>query len=120
MAAMNQLAPSPSAANLVRQMLWPVAMAVGAFVAFGTLVLSSAAGEPGDLGVLIFPPNWDRSDVMAATLAIDAPLIDIGPARFVVSVFLADHATISRAREAGALFVLNAKIAALCGAKQGQ
>ncbi|WP_162683139.1 hypothetical protein [Rhodobacteraceae bacterium DSL-40] len=114
---MNEVAPIPSAANLMRQILWPAAMALTAFMAFGVLLLSSAVGQPGEPGLLIFPPNWDRHKVMDAALSINAPLIDIGPAAFVVSVFLEDHATISRAHQAGALFVLNAKTAALCGAK---
>ena len=105
----------PSAAYVMRQMLWPIAMALTAFIAFGSLMLSSAEGRPGEPGLLIFPPIWDQYAVLDATWSLNAPLINIGPAHFVVSIFLEDNETISRAYEAGALFVLNAKIASICG-----
>ena len=113
---MIDVASPPSAAALLRQMLWPMAMALSAFLAFGALLLSSADARPGEPGVLIFPPTWDQGTVMQATLSINAPLIDTGPAGFVVSVFLKDHDTILAAYEAGAVVVLNSRIASLCGA----
>jgi hypothetical protein len=65
--------------------------------------------------VLVFPPTWTETAVLAATASLNTPILDIGPAPFVsVVVFETDEA-LERAYQAGVVTILNAKAAALCG-----
>ena len=98
-----------------RDVLAPLAVALAAIFTFSGLMLTGGAGKPGEAMVLVFPPGWNDQRVVAAVLARDLTLMDLGTRPSLALVMPDDATALQRARDTGAWLVLNAAAARVCG-----
>lgn len=79
------------------------------------LAITVGAGAGGAPMIAVFPPWWDRTDTLSATLSTEAAFVDTSRFAWMVVVAAEDGARQSL-RRSGAVMFLNVRGAALCAA----
>lgn len=97
---------------------WGVPLSLCAIGLLGSLWLyiGSGAGAPGKTIAVIYPPWWTAESVFSATAQADADIRSFGPFDWIMIAVPRVSGTLDDLYGAGALVVLNARFAALCGA----
>jgi hypothetical protein len=99
--------------------LSPLAMLFSVAVLTVGMIVSRGAGAPGDPMVAVFPPWWSQSRSFAATSDSGVAVAGFGPVGWLVVAVPGTEADSRRIRESGALLLLNAAAARLCGGADG-
>lgn len=73
------------------------------------------AGAVGEFSVLLFPPGVTALDAFAAASRLNVDIVAQGPVEFVLVVAPRDGDLLKTASTVGAVLVLNAEFASLCG-----
>ena len=80
------------------------------------LIMTQGAGTPGELTVAVFPPWWGELRAAAAVAEIGTPIAAFGPVPWMVVTVAENTSTANALRDIGAIALLNAAAARLCGA----
>jgi hypothetical protein len=94
----------------------PLTSLAGVILLSVGLLLTQGAGAQGTLTVAVYPPWWGEVRTVAAVADTGGPIAEFGPFRWIVVTVPETASSAQALREGGAILLLNAAAARLCGA----
>ena len=80
------------------------------------MIMTVGVGADDSPVVAVYPPTWSETESVAATTRAGSPIVALGSVGWIVVTVSEGEEAVASLKREGAIFLLNAAAARLCGA----